>query len=86
MGCGSDPIPLNNLYSIISHEISETITNPAVGIASGIGPPLSWWSQVFGEVADACGDAQDYVTLGDGNRYIVHRLWSNSLNECVKPA
>jgi hypothetical protein len=86
VGCGSDPDPLNNLYSVISHELAEVVTNPAVGIAQSIGYPLAWWSPIFGEIADACGEKQAQVTLGDGRRYTVHQLWSNSQRACVQPA
>ena len=84
--CGADPNPLNNLYSVISSEVAEAITNPGVGLADSIGPPLSWWSPIFGEIADPCGQEQSTVTLGDGKRYTVHLLWSNSQGGCIKPA
>jgi len=84
-GCGSNAAVVNNLFSVSSHEFSETVTDPAVGLATVYGPPLSWYNPTYGEIGDICNGQQASVKLGDGNTYVVQKLWSNKNNACVAP-
>ncbi|KAI8612696.1 hypothetical protein BC830DRAFT_1135593 [Chytriomyces sp. MP71] len=86
-GCGNSPLMLNNMCGLASHELTEAITNPLVNVATGYGPPLSWWSKTRnGEIGDLCngidGSVTDSVT---GNVWTVQQHWSNSRNQCFLP-
>jgi len=83
-GCGSGAT-LNNLYSVSSHEFAETVTDPAVGLATTYSSPLAWYNRKYGEIGDICNGQQTVVTLGDGKQYTVQKLWSNSNSACVSP-
>jgi len=88
-GCGSST-PLNNSYSIHSHELVEALTDaiiavvtPGSGVSNG---PLAWYdvadprSQIpnGGEVADICNEEQGSV-MG----YTVQKIWSNVNAACI---
>jgi hypothetical protein len=83
--CGSDPSRVNNLDGIASAELVDTVTDPAVGLATGIGPPLGWYDPSGGEIVDLCGGAHTTVVGGDGLTYVVDKLFSNRLARCVPP-
>jgi len=73
LGCGDNPIELNNLHSVASHELAEVVTDPAVGLSYYYSSPLAWYSTVGGEIADIC-NAHQGVTLGaDGKVYVVQK-------------
>ncbi|HEX4048600.1 MAG TPA: hypothetical protein VH309_12225 [Elusimicrobiota bacterium] len=82
-GCGADPVLFNNETSVSSHEMIETVTDPAVGLVQGNTPqaPLGWYDTTNGEIGDICNAVQGKV--GD---YTVQRVWSNSRNLCVDSA
>ncbi|KAJ3062496.1 hypothetical protein HDU98_001609 [Podochytrium sp. JEL0797] len=81
--CGSNPIAVNNLFSVSSHELAEAVTDPAVGVCTVYAPPLGWYSSVYGEIGDIC-NAQQGTTVGiDGNSYVIQKLYSNSAKACV---
>ena len=46
IGCGSNLIPFNNLCSVASHELTEVITDPGVGLAITYSSPLAWYDPV----------------------------------------
>jgi len=50
-GCGSDPVILNNLQSVSSHELAETATDAGVGLAANYAAPLAWYDQTNGYAA-----------------------------------
>src|SRR5205807_539033 len=54
-GCGGDTA-LNNLYGTTSHELTEAITDAAVGLATDFAPPLAWYDPELGddEIGDIC--------------------------------
>lgn len=83
-GCGGSTV-FNNSTSVASHELAETVTDPAVGLATVYGPPLGWYNETYGEIADLCNGQQATATLGDGHTYTVQKLWSNSSKACVTP-
>lgn len=53
-GCGADPVPLNNLFLVASHELAEVVTDPCVGVITDYAYPLAWYSITEGEVGDIC--------------------------------
>ncbi len=74
------------LQSYTSHELVETITDPDVALATTTGPPLAWYDQTSGEIADICrglADSDGPVTGTDGVAYVVQQEWSNALNQCI---
>jgi hypothetical protein len=84
-GCGGSTL-VNNTTSVASHEFCETITDPAVGIATVFGPPLGWDDQANGEeIGDLCNGQQVSTVLGDGKTYTVQREWSNKTSTCAIP-
>ncbi len=77
-GCGSSSTLLNNVTSVLSHELAEIITDPEVGIATYFGPPLAWYDAKKGEIGDIC-NANQGTLLG----WTVQKEWSNVDNACV---
>jgi hypothetical protein len=79
-GCGPSPSRFDNETSVSSHELTEAVTDPAVGLVKGSQPtyPLGWYNASAGEIGDICADKQGTV---DG--YIVQKEWSNSRQTCV---
>ena len=83
-GCGASTV-YNNTTSVASHEFAETITDPAVGLATVYGPPLGWYNATYGEIGDICNGQQTTAVLGDGKSYTVQKLWSNKTSTCATP-
>jgi hypothetical protein len=86
-GCGGSTV-LNNTTVVSSHELAETVTDPAVGVASfpfSIFGVLGWYNFSYGEIGDICSGQQTTAVLGDGKSYTVQKLWSNKSNACVTP-
>ncbi len=79
-GCGPSPSRFDNETSVTSHELTEAVTDPAVGLVQGSQPayPLGWYNASAGEIGDICADKQGTV---DG--YVVQKEWSNSRQTCV---
>ena len=75
-GCGSGT-QFQNITSVSSHEFTEAITDPDVGLAQDFAPPLAWYDPVNGEIGDICNH-QHVVVLG----YTVQKEWSNAQNAC----
>ncbi|HEX8951704.1 MAG TPA: hypothetical protein VF945_07650 [Polyangia bacterium] len=82
-GCGSDPVVFNNLTSVSSHELVESVTDAAVGLATTVGPPLAWYDQTNGEIGDICNGQQGTTVGNDGVTYTIQLEFSNSANNCV---
>jgi hypothetical protein len=82
-GCGADPQRVNNLTSVSSHELVEAATDPAVGLATVIGPPLAWYDPNNGEIGDICNGQQGTTTIGNGRIYTIQLEFSNAVNNCV---
>jgi MYXO-CTERM domain-containing protein len=77
--CGGDTA-LNNLYATTSHELTEAITDAAVGLAFQFGPPLAWYDPQLGdnEIGDICA----YIDDTSGG-YHVQTEWLNApVNGC----
>ncbi|MGZ6780251.1 MAG: hypothetical protein ACXVGO_14795, partial [Mycobacterium sp.] len=77
-GCGSNAQMVNNLTSVSSHELVETTTDAAVGLATTVGPPLAWYDSTNGEIGDIC-NAQQGTAAG----FVVQTEWSNKDGACV---
>jgi hypothetical protein len=80
--CGPYP-GFGNLSIAASHELLEVTTDPDVGLATHLGPPLGWYDRSYGEVADICAGMPAAVRGGDGRTYVVQKAWSNRRRACV---
>lgn len=78
IGCGADPSMFNNLTSVSSHELIETVTDAEVGLAAQIAAPLAWYDQNLGEIGDICNGMQ-----GSLAGYVVQQEWSNHYGRCM---
>jgi len=76
-GCGGDT-EFGNITAVSSHEFSETITDPDVGFAQGVGYPMAWYDPANGEIGDICNQQHTAVCS-----YVVQKEWSNEANACV---
>lgn len=82
LGCGADS-SFAGATSVASHELAEVITDPEVGLATEMGPPLGWYDPANGEIGDLCSGQNGTVTGGDGATYVVQKLWSNADGACI---
>jgi hypothetical protein len=80
-GCGNST-QFNNITSVSSHELAETITDAQVGFATTNGPPLAWYDNTNGENGDICNAFQGKV-IAHGNTYTVQEVWSNQQGVCT---
>jgi len=81
-GCGSGPTVFQNLTSVSSHELAESITDMEVGLATTFARPLAWYDANNNmENGDICNH-QHAIISG----YTVQREWSNARNACFAPA
>ncbi|KAI9358313.1 hypothetical protein DFJ73DRAFT_819609, partial [Zopfochytrium polystomum] len=80
--CG-DANPWIALQMTSSHEISEAVTDPYVNQATVVGPPVAWYNEKYGEVADICNSMQGTSTNASGYTLIVQKIWSNAALACV---
>jgi hypothetical protein len=83
VGCGTDQRMFNNVSATASHEMIEAITNPDVGIAQYLAPPLAWYDNANGEIGDICDQVQTTFTATSGTVYTVQAGWSNAQGNCV---
>ena len=79
-GCKPASTTFDNVTTIVSHELVESITDPGVGINK-----VAWYDQANGEIGDICAGVSKPATVvgGDGVRYMVQREWSNSSRSCI---
>jgi len=85
-GCGasSGGDGFGNLTSMTSHELVESVTDPEIGSAFGLAPPLGWYDAVNGEVADICAGPGDQASLAfGGSTWFVQKEWSNVEHACI---
>jgi hypothetical protein len=86
-GCGGGT-EFQNVTSVSSHEMIETVTDADVGIATTFAPPLAWYDPNSsdkdggGEIGDICNAEQAQVSAG-GSTYTVQKEWSNFEGACV---
>jgi hypothetical protein len=83
LGCGASSV-FGNYTSVSSHELTESITDADVGIATTFAPPLAWYDMTNGEIGDICNGQQgSYVA--NGTTYTIQLEFSNAANNCVLP-
>ena len=82
-GCGTSSV-FGNYTSVTSHELSETITDADVGIATNIAAPLAWYDRINGEIGDICNGQQGSYTANN-TTYTIQFEFSNAANNCVLP-
>ncbi len=80
-GCGNST-DLGNTTSVLSHELTETITDPNVGLATVYGPPLAWYDATNGEIGDICNAQQGSFVGTDSVTYVLQSEFSNSRANC----
>ncbi len=78
-GCQSESTVMDSSTVVLSHEMAETVTDPDVGLATTLGPPLGWYDSANGEIGDICAGDPNATMLG----YRVHAEWSNADKKCV---
>ncbi|KAJ3196856.1 hypothetical protein HK101_007470 [Irineochytrium annulatum] len=66
---------LDNLFMMASHELAESITDPANDAVA--------WSNDGDEVADYCQWQKGSVVGGDGNVWTVQKVWGDRENKCI---
>jgi hypothetical protein len=87
LGCGGGT-EFQNITSVSSHEMAETVTDIDVGIATLFAPPLAWYDARTGdqngggEIGDICNAQQAAVTT-PGGTFTVQKIWSNRSGACV---
>jgi len=81
-GCGGGLTAFDSVTTVISHELSEAVTDADVGAASGFARPLAWTDQVNGEIGDICVGQRSLVAA-NGSTYSVQQEFSNLQNDCV---
>jgi hypothetical protein len=82
-GCGNSTT-FGNYTSVTSHELTESITDADVGIATTFAPPLAWYDMTNGEIGDIC-NAQQGSYVANGTTYTIQLEFSNAANNCVLP-
>ncbi|MBV9572889.1 MAG: choice-of-anchor D domain-containing protein [Acidobacteriales bacterium] len=81
VGCGYGT-EFQNLTSVSSHELAESVTDVDVGIGSTSSAPLAWSTSTGQEIGDLCNQQESNVSTPTG-AYTVQQLWSNVANACV---
>lgn len=82
-GCGASSV-FGNYTSVTSHELSETITDADVGLATTFAAPLAWYDRTNGEIGDICNGQQGSYTA-NSTTYTIQLEFSNAANNCVLP-
>ena len=82
--CGPASTFLRNQTSYLSHEWSETISDPLVADASTFGPPLAWYDNNCSSEGSACGEIGDKCNQVQAVEagWTVQREWSNLDTNC----
>ncbi|KAI8616600.1 hypothetical protein BC830DRAFT_1117354 [Chytriomyces sp. MP71] len=86
-GCGIGN-PFQNLCSVISHELTEVVTDGAINVVLGadIVAPMAWYdpnSDVGGEIGDMCNTQEGQLTDSSGAKWTVQKIWSNRYKQCL---
>jgi len=87
-GCASDATAMQVATDIASHELTESVTDPDIGlvITSSYSYPAAWadGNNNCGEIADICaaGAAGDVITVS-GRSWVVQEIWSDCQNRCA---
>lgn len=82
LGCGSSA-DLGNTTCVLSHELTETITDPNIGFATMLAPPLAWYDGTNGEIGDICNAQQGSFVGTDAVTYMLQVEFSNTHHNCI---
>jgi len=82
-GQGNTGTVFGDVTAVASHELVEMMTDPEVGIATVVGPPLAWYDATNGEIGDICNAIPGTTTGSDGLTYSVQTEWSNAQGVCT---
>jgi hypothetical protein len=78
--CAYDPTPINDVYMTTSHEVTEAITDAAVGVTPTGSPSYAWYDPVTGnEIGDICAGLSFTSAAG----LMQQDEWSNAAQGCV---
>ncbi|KAJ3308946.1 hypothetical protein HDV04_000592 [Boothiomyces sp. JEL0838] len=77
-GCGNHTKPFDNICSLASHELVESITDKGYGQATSFAFPVGWYDLQNGEVADVCQGNDTNI-----GKFTVQRYYSVKKNQCV---
>ena len=85
LGCGTGATTFDNVTSVASHEMAETITDCKVSLAPFNEPPLGWYDDNNGEIGDICNALQGSIVGGDGHTYTVRNVFERRqrLHRCA---
>ena len=79
--CGPGTM-FDNLTTASSHEIMESVTDPAIGLTNIAAAPLAWYDKIHGEIGDICKDRTGPLSA-NGKTYEVQMLYSNLAQDCI---
>lgn len=80
-GCGAGTT-FQNLTSVASHELGESITDAEVGLATSYASPLAWYdagTNSQGEIGDMCNQVTDSLNALSGTSYMIQTLFSRTV-------
>ncbi|KAI8616606.1 hypothetical protein BC830DRAFT_1217818 [Chytriomyces sp. MP71] len=81
-GCASSPNPFDSLTTTTTHELLESIVNPA-GTLGFMQPPAGWISRTYEEIGDACNGETYKIMDEEGEEWIVQKIWSRTQGMCA---
>ena len=86
-GCQDNRLPnpvFDSTTLIASHELAETVTDAAVGVASDWRGQIGWYNFAGGEIGDMCSWLPVTDTVSNGRKkFVTQQLWSNEDNRCI---
>ncbi|KAJ3331320.1 hypothetical protein HDU76_003502 [Blyttiomyces sp. JEL0837] len=81
------PADTNGIYMFIGGPdvLADQATDPLINQALYVGPPVGWYNEKYGEIADICNSIQGVSTstVPGVPNYLVQQLWSNAKMACV---
>ena len=84
IGCGPGTT-FENYTSLASKELTGTITDAEVGLATSLAAPLAWYDSNNGEIGDICNAQQGTFVGGDQEIYTLQLEFSNAQSNCINP-
>lgn len=82
-GCRCGGASLASYTSVVSHEVSEFVTDPDVNYRT-----LGWYDWADGNAGGEIGDIcawNSVATVVNGRSYTIQKLWSNKQGACIDP-
>jgi hypothetical protein len=83
-GCSFSSTTFDNYTLVTSHELTEAITDPDIGLVTFIAAPLAWYDVNYGEIGDICAPQAGSYTA-NGTTYTIQLEFSNAASNCVLP-